>query len=75
MEVNKLLQKPIQQLDLSDSFKEMACNHAFKTLEDILSWPLGVLLQHEGFTYHHYHELYKFLKERNSLHLLKTEAS
>ena len=72
---DNILQKPVQQLELSESFKEMAYNHNFKTLEDLLNWPVNVLLQHDGFTYHHYQELRNLLKERNSLHLLKTKAS
>lgn len=72
---DNILQKPVQQLDLSESFKEMAYNHSFKTLKDILNWPVNVLLKHNGFTYHHYQELRNLLKERDSLHLLKTKAS
>ncbi len=72
---DNILQRPIQQLNLSESFKEMAYNHSFKTLEDILNWPVNVLLKHDGFTYHHYQELRNLLKERDSLHLLKTKAS
>jgi hypothetical protein len=70
-----ILQKSLQQLDLSESFKEMALNQNFGTLEDILNWPVNVLLQHDGFTYHHYQELRNLLKGKNSLHLLKTKAS
>jgi hypothetical protein len=69
-----ILHTPLQQLDLSASFKEMAFNQNFKTLEDVLNWPVNVLLQHDGFTYHHYQELRNLLKEKNSLHLLKTKA-
>ncbi len=72
---DNILQRPLQQLNLSESFKEMANNHSFKTLEDILNWPVNVLLEHNGFTYHHYQELRNLLKERDSLHLLKTKAS
>jgi hypothetical protein len=72
---DNLLQQPLYQLDLSESFKDMARNHSFKTLEDMLNWPVNVLLQHDGFTYHHYQELRNLLKEKNSLHLLKTKAS
>ncbi len=70
---NIILQKPVQQL--SESFKEKAYNHSFKTLEDVLNWPLNILLQHDGFTYHHYQELRNLLKQSNNLHLLKTNGS
>ena len=72
---DNLLQQPLQQLGLSESFKEMAYLQGFKTLEDVLNWPVKVLLQHDGFTYHHYQELRNFLKDRNSVHLLKTKTS
>lgn len=72
---NSILQKPIQQLDLSESFKEMAYCHNFKTLQDILNWPVNVLLMHEGFTYHHFQELRNFLKPVDGVHLLKTTNS
>ena len=72
---DNILQIPVQELELSESFKEMAFNHGIKTLEELLNWPVNVLLQHDGFTYHHYQELRNLLKERNSLHLLKTKTS
>lgn len=70
-----ILQKPIQELDFSDSFKQMACHHDFKTLQDILNWPVNVLLMHDGFTQHHYQELRNFLIPLDGLHLLKTTNS
>jgi hypothetical protein len=73
--MDNILQKPVEKLDLSDSFKEMSFNHDFKTLEDILHWPVNVLLQHEGFTYHHYQELRILLKQIDKLHLLKTTTT
>lgn len=72
---DSLLKKQVQQLELSESFKEMAFNHGIHTLEELLNWPVNVLLEHEGFTYHHYQELRNFLKEKNSVHLLKTKSS
>ena len=72
---DSLLQKPIQQLDLSDNFKEMAYNHNFKTLQDILNWPVSVLLMHDGFTHHHFQELRNFLIPVDGAHLLKTTIS
>jgi len=69
------LQKPLQELNLSESFKEMAQGHHFRTIEDILNWPVNVLLMHEGFTYHHYQELRNFLLSMDAVHLLKTGSS
>ncbi len=70
-----ILEQPLRQLDLTESFKEMAHNNNFKTVNDILHVPVGVLLMHEGFTYHHYEELRKILIQYNFIHLLKTEPS
>lgn len=69
------LQKPISELSLSESFKEMAHRHHFRTLQDILNWPAGVLLMHEGFTQHHFQELRNFLVQKNGLNLLKTSKA
>jgi hypothetical protein len=72
---NSILQQPIPEIAFSESFKEMACRHDFRTLQDILNWPADVLLMHEGFTQHHYQELRNFLIQKDGLHLLKTSAS
>jgi hypothetical protein len=70
-----ILQKPIPELPLSNSFKEMAHRHDFRTLQDILAWPASVLLMHEDFTQHHFQELRNFLIKENGLNLLKTSKS
>jgi hypothetical protein len=72
---NSILRQPLHQFDLSESFKEMAYNNDFKTLNDILNIPLSVLLMHNGFTYHHNEELRQVLKQYDIIHLLKTEPS
>lgn len=53
---------PIYSLSFSESFKGMANAQGFRTLDDILNWPVSVLLMHEGFTYHHYQELAMYLR-------------
>ena len=70
-EMQHLLHTRIQELDLSDSFKTMAEAQAFRTLEDILNWPVSVLLMHEGLTYHHYQELRNYLQKNELLVQLK----
>lgn len=70
--MEELLQKPLQELEFSESFKEMAYCHHFRTLQDILNLPVNLLLQHQGFTYHHFQELRNLLKKDNCLDLLKT---
>lgn len=64
--------QPLSKARFSDAFKEMAAAHDFRTLADMLNWPGGVLLMHTGFTYHHYQELRRFLKQNELLHLLRT---
>ena len=72
---NSILEHPLHEFDLTESFKEMAYNNGFRTLNDILNIPVSILLMHEGFTYHHYEELRKMLKQYDMIHLLKTEPS
>jgi hypothetical protein len=62
---DNILSFPIDSLPLSNEFKTMAQQQHFRTLEDILNWPVAVLLMHEGFTYHIYKELLKYCKNNN----------
>lgn len=71
-ETQHLLHTHIKELDVSDSFKTMAEAQDFRTLTDILNWPVSVLLMHEGFTYHHYHELRNYLQKNRLLQQLST---
>jgi hypothetical protein len=73
MTAEKLIHLPIASLSLSDSFKRMASRQSFQTLADILNWPASILLQHDGFTQHHYQELRTFLSANNLIHLLKAD--
>jgi hypothetical protein len=66
------LQQPINELELSEGFKEMAMQHDFRNLQDIINWPADVLLLHNDFTYHIYQELKDFLKKNGLLYHLKT---
>ena len=70
-ETQHLLDTQIKELDLSDSFKNMAEAQDFRTLQDILNWPVSVLLMHDGFTYHHYQELWNYLQKNKLLVRLK----
>lgn len=72
MQTSSLLQLPLIDLELSESFKQMATCQHFRNLQDILNWPASVLILHHNFTYHHYQELRDILKENGILHLLKT---
>jgi hypothetical protein len=66
------LQQPINELELSEGFKEMAMQHDFRNLQDIINWPADVLLLHHDFTYHIYQELRFFLQKKGLLYHLKT---
>ena len=75
MEPSPLLQQPINELELSEGFKEMAIQHDFRNLQDIVNWPADVLLLHNDFTYHIYQELRDFLQKNGLLYHLKTGKS
>ena len=75
MQPYPLLQQPINELELSEGFKEMAIQHDFRNLEDIVNWPGDVLLLHNDFTYHIYQELRDFLQKNELLDHLKTGKS
>jgi hypothetical protein len=75
MQPSPLLQQLINELELSEGFKEMAIHHAFRNLQDIINWPAAVLLMHQDFTYHIYQELREFLQKNELLYHLKTGKS
>ena len=75
MQLSPLLQQPINELELSVGFKEMALQHDFRNLQDIVNWPADVLLMHHNFTYHIYQELREFLQKNGLLHSLLTGKS
>jgi hypothetical protein len=73
MQAPTLLHQPISELGLSETFNRIAIRHGFRNLQDILNWPVSVLLEHDGFTYHIYQELQEFLKKNELQDLLKTD--
>jgi len=75
MQPSPLLQQPINELELSEGFKEMAIQHDFRNLQDIVNWPAEVLLLHNDFRYHIYQELRDFLQKNELLYHLKTGKS
>ena len=75
MQLSPLLQQPINELELSEGFNEMAIQHDFRNLQDIVNWPAEVLLLHNDFTYHIYQELRDFLQKNELLDHLKTGKS
>lgn len=75
MQPSTLLQQPINELELSEGFKEMALKHDFRNLQDVVNWPADVLLMHHDFTYHIYQELREFLQKKGLLYRLNTGKS
>ena len=75
MQLSELLQQPINELKLSEGFKEMAIQHDFRNLQDIINWPADVLLMHHDFTYHIYQELREILKKYGVLDQLNSGKS
>jgi hypothetical protein len=75
MQQSSLLQVPIHELRLSVEFKEMAVQHDFRNLQDIINWPADVLLMHRDFSYHIYQELRAFLQANELLSKLKIGKS
>lgn len=67
-----ILMLPINELEFSPAFKEMAVINHFKTLKEIIICPVNVLLLHNGFTYHIYKELREYMKQRNLLDQLNS---
>ena len=72
MQQSAILQQPINELELSKGFKQMAIQHDFRNLQDIVNWPADVLLLHNDFTYHIYNKLRDFLQKNELLYHLKT---
>ena len=68
MQASPLLKQPINELELSEGFKEIAVQHDFRNLQDIVNWPADVLLLHNDFTYHIYQELRDFLQKNGLLY-------
>ena len=75
MQPSPLLHLPINELELSEEFKEMAIQHDFRNLQDMINWPADVLLLHNDFTYHIYQELRGYLQKNELLHQLKIGKS
>ena len=75
MQPSPLLQQSLNELELSEGFKEMAIQHDFRNLQDIVNWPADVLLLHNDFTYHIYQELRDFLQKNGLLYHFKTGKS
>jgi len=66
-----ILNVPIMQLSIKDDFKVMASVNGFDTLQQVLNFPVSVLLKREKFTMHVYYELIDVLKQNDILNSLK----
>lgn len=70
---SSVLAEQINNLPVSENFKEMAKANGFETLEEMVSFSIASLFKRQGFSMHIYHELYKFLEKKGCIELLKTE--
>lgn len=65
MENNNFFTKPIKTHQLSKGFADMCLELHFKNFDELLAWPVSHLVKLNGFSYHHYHELWKYMDKNN----------
>ena len=66
-----ILNQPISELKMSDTFKKLTLQYQLKTIGDILNMPTpNDLLQHEGFDYRLLMEFTAFLTKNGLGHYL-----
>ena len=70
---SSVLTEQINDLPVSENFKEMAEANGFETLDEVISFSIASLFKRHRFSMHSYHELYKFLEKEGCIELLKTE--
>jgi hypothetical protein len=71
MENLHLLNQPIEQLQFSNEFRAMCTQNKFRTISDIVKYPVSKLLDKPGFTMRILMELIKGLKELQLENFLK----
>jgi DNA-directed RNA polymerase alpha subunit len=71
MENLHLLEQQIEQLQVSDEFWVMCTQNKFKTIADIVKYPVSKLLDKPGFTMRMLMELIGLLKEKKLEDYLK----
>ncbi len=62
---------PLSNHPFTPGFQEMCEYFCFKNISQILNWPVSQLLNLNGFTYHHYQELWKYLDKNGLTRLIK----
>jgi len=70
---SSILTEQINNLSLSNNFKEMAEVNGFENLDEVLAFTLASLMNKPHFSMHVYYELHKFLEKEGYLSLLKIE--
>ena len=70
-EDNKLLDIPVEELEVSDYFKEVSEKMGFKTLRPMTDAGWGKLLKMKGFNYEWFDELVHLLDKAGILQLLQ----
>jgi hypothetical protein len=71
MKTELFIKSPLLNHQLTPEFQDMCDRLCFSSMEQLLNWPVSQLLKLDGFTYHHYQELWKYLDKSIHLELLK----
>ncbi|MBC6489620.1 hypothetical protein BC349_01465 [Flavihumibacter stibioxidans] len=71
MKFELFIKSPLQNHPLTPGFQDLCRRLCFNNMEQLLNWPVSQLLKLDGFTYHHYQELWKYLDKNNLVKLLK----
>ena len=71
MKVEVFIKSPLSNHPLTPGFKDLCRRLCINNMEQLLNWPVSQLLKLDGFTYNHYHELWKYLDKNNLVKLLK----
>lgn len=71
MKLELFIKSPLQNHPFTPGFQDLCSRLCFSNMEQLLNWPVSQLLKLDGFTYHSYQELWKYLDKNNLLRLLK----
>ncbi len=69
--IDPILRKPIQNLQVSPEFRAMARANGYRTLYDILQWPVYMIPGKKRSGYRIVRELLDILEEHDLLYMLK----
>lgn len=70
-EISQILQRPIGEFEALEEFKKMCIQNNFKTLADIVKYPVTELMKKPGFGMRVFRELLRILIENKIDNVLK----